>query len=132
VKKLFLFSTLQSAHKGMLLAIHAPKAAEPQSSRWHAFKHQQSTNHRHGNDDDYGGMVTTQTARMADGLRVLLLLSALLLHNQASAWPLTNQTVQCQSLSKNQNQDHTHKQLGLLCVGPAVTAATQASGVNIP
>lgn len=32
--------------------------------------------------------------------------------------PLTNQTIQSQSLSKNQNQDHTHKQLGLLGIGP--------------
>lgn len=32
---------------------------------------------------------------------------------------LTNQAVQCQRLSENENQDHTHEQLGLLSVGPA-------------
>lgn len=32
--------------------------------------------------------------------------------------PLTNQTIQSQSLSENQNQDHAHKQLGLLGIGP--------------
>lgn len=32
---------------------------------------------------------------------------------------LTNETVQCQRLGENQNQDHTHKQLGLLSIGPA-------------
>jgi hypothetical protein len=32
---------------------------------------------------------------------------------------LTNQTVQSQSLSENENQNHTDEQLGLLCVCPA-------------
>lgn len=34
---------------------------------------------------------------------------------------LTNQTVQRQSLSKNQDQNHSHKQLGLLSICPAMT-----------
>jgi hypothetical protein len=38
---------------------------------------------------------------------------------QAGHQLLTNKTVQRQSLSENQNQDHTHKQLGLLGIGPA-------------
>jgi hypothetical protein len=41
--------------------------------------------------------------------------------------PLTNQAVQCQGLSENEDQDHTHKQLGLLRVGPAAGAATGAT-----
>lgn len=32
---------------------------------------------------------------------------------------LTNKAIQRQSLSENQDQDHTHEQLGLLCVSPA-------------
>lgn len=41
---------------------------------------------------------------------------------------LTNQAVQGQSLSENENQDHTHEQLGLLSVGPA--EAKHSTGVE--
>lgn len=44
---------------------------------------------------------------------------------------LTNQTVKGQSLSENENQDHSHEQLGLLSVGPAYAKHSSGGERNI-